>query len=166
MSKVDLTPARVEHTLLGLVEYLRSRYRPSGLGEAVVPVGNLIGLTSDNMTQAATKMSMCLMSLMTASDVGNWMEESSDSVFTKLREQEMIPSSATSILIPLDEVMVRMIAEMGNDKTKDAGWREASCGVVAMVDAKGEILKIRYFGRLPETEKQRLKSQLSAEVFH
>ena len=99
-------------------------------------------------------------------DVENCMEESSDAVFTQLREQETIPSSATSILISLDGVMMRMNEEMVNGKPKDAGWREASCGVVALVDAKGEILKIRYFGRLPETGKQSLKSQLSAEVFH
>ena len=37
--------------------------------------------------------------------------------------------------------MVRMIAEIVNGKTKDAGWRETSCGVVALVDVKGEMLK-------------------------
>ena len=187
--KVDATPVRV-HTLLGEVEYYRARYRPSGLGEALVPVDNIIGLTTGNMTPAAAKLSMYFMSHMTASeshetwkrfvgkgpskaslvrlssDVGKCMEESSDAVFTQLREQETLPSGATSILISLDGVMMRMNAEMVNGKLKDAGWREASCGVVALVDAKGEILKIRYFGRLPETGKQSLKSQLSAEVFH
>ena len=187
--KVDPTPVRA-YTLLGWVEFLRSRYRPSGLGEALFPVDDIIGLTSGNMTPAAAKISMYLMSHMTAresletlkrfcgmgpskaslvrlsSDAGNCMEESSDAVFKQLREQETIPSGATSILISLDGVMVRMIAEIANGKPKDAGWREASCGVVVLVDAKGEILKSRYFGRLPETGKQSLKSQLSAEVFH
>ena len=187
--KVDQTPMRA-HTLLGVVVYLRSRYRPSGSGKALVPVDIIIGLTSGNMTPAAAKMSTYLMSHMTASesqetwkrfcgmgpskaslgrlssDVGNCMEASSDAVFKQLREQETILSGATSILISLDGVMMRMNAEMVKGKPKDAGWREASCGVVALVDAKGEILKSRYFGRLPETGKQSLKSQLSAEVFH
>ena len=187
--KIDQTPMRA-HTLLGSVEYLRSRYLPSGSGKALVPVDIIIGLTSGNMTLAAAKMSTYLMSYMPAresqetwerfvgmgpslaslvrlsSDVGNCMEASSDAVFTQLREQETIPSGATSILISLDVVMVRMNDEMVTGKPKDAGWREASCGVVALVDAKGEILKSRYFGRLPETGKQSLKSQLSAEVFH
>ena len=122
--KVNSTPNRA-HTLLDLVKFLRSRYRPSGLGEALVPADNIIGLTSGNMTLAAAKMSMYLMSHMTAresqktwkrfggmgpskaslvrlsSDVRNCMEESSDAVFTQLREQEIIPSGATSLLISL-----------------------------------------------------------------
>ena len=60
---------------------------------------------------------------------------------------------------------MRMIDEKVNGKPKDAGWREASCGVVALVDDKDEILKCRYFGHLPETWEQSLKSQISAEVF-
>jgi hypothetical protein len=62
--------------------------------------------------------------------------------------------------------MVRMNAETADGKTTDAGWREASCGVVALVDANGEILESRYFGRLPETGKKSLKAQLKAEISH
>ena len=65
-----------------------------------------------------------------SSDDGNCMKESSDAVFTQLREQETIPSNATSTLISLDRVLVQMIDEMVNCKTQNASWSEASlwCG--------------------------------------
>ena len=187
--KVDPT-SKIIQTLLGPVKIDRSRYRPSGKGEALVPADIILGLTTGNMTSAAAQLSMYLMSIMTAresqetwqrilgdgpskaslvrlsSDVGKCMEKSSDAVLEQLREQETIPSDATSLLMGLDGVMMPMLEEMVGGKIRAAGWREASCGVVALLNAKGKILKIRYFGRLPESGKLSLKSQLSAEASH
>ena len=66
---------------------------------------------------------------------------------------------AVSPLVSLDGVMMRMNAGTEDGKPTDAGWREASCGVVAPVGAEGSMLESRYFGRLPETGRTGLKSR-------
>ena len=62
------------------------------------------------------------------------------------------------MLVPLYGVMMRMSAESAVGKATDAGWQEASCGVVALVDAVGNMPESRYFRRLPEAGKSGLKS--------
>ncbi|MCY4287366.1 MAG: hypothetical protein OXC63_02095 [Aestuariivita sp.] len=66
------------------------------------------------------------------------------------------------LTVSLDGVMMRMKAETATD----AGWREAACGVIGFVDADGNMLDARCFGHLPETGKETLKAQLTAELFH
>ena len=92
------------------------------------------------------------------------MDECSDELLAELRAQEDLPDAAVSVLASLDGVMVHMKAEAADGKTTEAGWREASCGVVALVDNEGNMLESRYFGRFPEAGKKNLKSQLKAEV--
>jgi len=48
----------------------------------------------------------------------------------------------------------------------EAGWREASGGVVSLPDAGGSTLRTRYPGRLPEAGRTDLKMRASHEVFH
>ena len=55
--------------------------------------------------------------------------------------------------------MMRMNAEkIGDDVIEDARWREASCGVVSLLDKDGSRLLSRYFARLPEGKKLSLKN--------
>ena len=69
--------------------------------------------------------------------------------------------------VGLDGVMMRMNAEKNGDEViEEAGWREASCGVVTVRDDDGNRLQSRYIGRLPEGEKESLKSQIRKEVNH
>ena len=90
------------------------------------------------------------------------MEECSGELLAELREQEEVPEEAVSALVALDGVMLRMNAETADGGTREAGWREASSGVVALADREGAILETRCFGRLPEAGKKSLKSQLMA----
>ena len=55
---------------------------------------------------------------------------------------------------------------MGSGQAVEPGWREASSGVVSLLDADGNTVQARYFGRLPEQGKTSLKAQVSREVFH
>ena len=187
--KAEVTPGRAM-TMFGPVDFLRSRYRPSGTGASLVPAEAVLGLTACGLTPAAAGLSMYLMSGLTAresedawrrlcgqgpstaslvrlsGEVGTRMEECSGALLAGLREREEMPAEAVSLLVSLDGVMMRMNAETADGKPTDAGWREASCGVVALVDAQGNMLESRVFGRLPEAGKTSLKSQLKAEAFH
>ena len=177
-------------TMSGPVDFLRSRHRPSVAGASLVPAEAIPGQTACGLTPAAAGLPMCLMSGLTARESGDaWkrlsgkgpstaspvrlsgeagtrMEECSGALLPGLREREEMPAEAVSLLVSLDGVMMRMNAGTTDGKPTDAGWREASCGVVALVDAEGNMLESRYFGRLPEAGKASLKSQLSAEAFH
>ena len=185
--KAETTPGRAM-TTFGPVTFGRSRYRPSGGGAALVPAESLLGLTDGGLTPAAAGLSMSLMSSLTAresqdiwarlcgegpsvaslvrlsGEAGNCMDECSDELLAELRAQEDLPDAAVSVLASLDGVMVHMKAETADGKTTEAGWREASCGVVALVDNEGNMLESRYFGRFPEAGKKNLRSQLKAEV--
>ena len=68
--------------------------------------------------------------------------------------------------VALDGVMLRMNGETADGGTREAGWREAASGVVALADREGAILTARCFGRLPEAGRKSLKSRLTAEVTH
>ena len=187
--KAEVTPGRAM-TTFGPVNFDRSRYRPSCGGAALVPAESMLGLTAGGLTPAAAGLSMCLMSALTAresedvwarlcgegpsvaslirlsGEAGNCMDDCCDELLAELRNQEELPEAAVSVLVSLDGVMVHMNAETVQEKATNAGWREASCGVVALVDDKGNMLESRYFGRFPEACKKSLKSQLKAEVSH
>ncbi len=132
-------------TMFGPVAFLRSWCRPSGHGAAPVPAESVPGLTACGLTPAAAGLSMYLTSGLTA-------RESEDAF------RNGGPHVKHGVL--------RMNAGSADGKATDAGWREASCGVVALVDAEGDMLESRCFGRLPEAGKARLKSQLKAKALH
>ena len=187
--KAEVTPGRAM-TMFGPAGFLRSRYRPSGTGASLVPAEAVLGLTACGLTPAAAGLSMYLMSGLTArgsedawrrlcgqgpstaslvrlsGEVGTRVEECSGALLAGLREREEMPAEAVSLLVSLDGVMMRMNAGTADGKPTDAGWREASRGVVALVDAQGSMLESRVFGRLPEAGKTGLKSQLKAEALH
>ena len=187
--RTEATPGQAM-TIFGPVDFCRSRYRPSGRGEAVLPVEATIGLTVGKLTPAAAGLSMYFMSSLTAREseevwnklcgqgpstaslvrlsaaAGRCMEACGDELMEDLRASEGVPEDAASLVVSLDGVMMRMNAEASGDEVTEAGWREASCGVVALVDGEGKTLQSRCFGRLPEAGKVGLKSQLMAETFH
>ena len=59
-----------------------------------------------------------------------------------------------------------MNGETADGGTREAGWREAASGVVALADREGAIRTARCFGRLPEAGRKSLKWRLTAEVTH
>ena len=165
--KAETTPGRAM-TTFGPVTFGRSRYRPSGGGAALVPAESLLGADrwwtdacgggpfnvpdeqSDSPARARTSGRGCagegpsVASLVRLSgEAGNCMDECSDELLAELRAQEDLPDAAVSVLASLDGVMVHMKAETADGKTTEAGWREASCGVVALVDNEGNMLESR-----------------------
>ena len=188
--KADATRA-VVMTMMGPVEYMRSRYRPTnGKGASIVPTDGLLGIVEGAMTPAAGGLGNYLMSCLTAreskeaferfcgtgpststlirmtEEAGRRLEASGEEIEAELRAEEKIPEEAVAVQVSIDGVMMRMNAETEGPHAAEAGWREASCGVVALLDAEGNTLESRCFGRLPEQGKQSLKAQVSREAFH
>ena len=134
--KAEVTPGRAM-TMFGPVDFLRSRYRPSGTGASVVPAEAVLGLTACGLTPAAAGLSMYLMSGLTAresedawrrlcgqgpstaslvrlsGEAGSRMEACSGALLTGLREREEMPAEAVSLLVSLDEVMMRLCCGQG-----------------------------------------------------
>ena len=178
-------------TLFGPVAFDRSRYRPSsGGGEALFPTESVLGLTECGLTPAAAGLSLYFMSNLTAresaeawerlcgkgpsastlvqisTEAGRRFEGFSGDLMVELRADEELHEDAVALLVSLDGVMVRMNAETVDGHVVEPGWREASSGIVAMLDAEGNTVQARYFGRLPEQGKTSLKARASQEVFH
>ncbi len=157
-------------TVFGPVGFWRLRYRPSGTGASLVPAEAV-----PDLTLAAAGLPMHLMSGLTvrgSEDV--WrrpvgqgpsaaLERLSGEVGNRMEE---LPEGAVSLPVSLDGVMMRMNAGTADRKPTDAGWREASCGVVGLVDAEGTMQESWCSGRLPEAGKVSLKAQLRAEALH
>ena len=179
-------------TLFGPVAFNRSRYRPStGRGECFIPAEHVLGLLDGDLTPAAASLSMMLLSSLTVResadiwericgegpsvstlcrltvDVGRCMEECSDQMMAALRAQEELPQNAAMLHASLDGVMMRMNErKQGDNVIEQGGWREASSGIVSVLDPEGNMLDRKYFGRLPEAGKQGLKSQIRDQAFH
>ena len=55
-------------------------------------------------------------------------------------QKEELPEGATMVHVGLDGVMMRMNAEKNGDEViEEAGWREASCGVVTVRERRKQI---------------------------
>ena len=188
--RAEATPGQAM-TLFGKVEYSRSRYRPtSGRGASIFPTEAILGLTEGSMTPAAAGLALWLTANLTARESAEaWarltgsgpavsslvdltgeasrrFEADAEALTGKLMAEEDIHPEAVAVMIALDGVMLRMHAEEVNGKEVPAGWREASCGVAALLDAEGNMLQSVYLGRLPEAGKESLKAQLSRQLFH
>ena len=187
--KVDATRGQAM-TMFGPVGYDRARYRPSGGGASVFPTERVLGLTESSLTPAAAGLSLYLMANLSAresedawvrlcgsgpstssliqltAEAGRRFEDCSGELLADLRSEEEVHEDATALLVSLDGVMVRMNAETVDGTAVEAGWREASSGVVSLLDADGNMVQSSYFGRLPEQGKTSLKAQVSREAFH
>ena len=156
-----------------------------------MPAEHLLGLTEGGQAQAAASLAMMLLNSLTPSEcvdvlkrvtgeapaistlaglaakAGQCLEECSEEVMPEFRKQEKLPENAAFFQTSFDGTMMRMNAgKNGDDVTEEAGWREASCGVLSIFDNGGNKLQRRYLGRLPEKGKQTLKEQLRQEVSH
>ena len=188
--RAEATPGQAM-TLFGPVSFMRSRYRPtSGKGASIFPTEAILGLTEGSMTPAAAGLALWLTANLTARESAEtWarltgsgpavssltglageasrrFEADGGKITDELMAEEEIHPEAVAVLGCLDGVMLRMHAEEVNGKEIGAGWREASCGVAALLDAEGNMLQSVCLGRLPETGKTSLKAQLSRQLFH
>ncbi len=154
------------------------------------PTERVLGLTESSLTPAAAGLSLYLMANLSAresadawvrlcgmgpspssliqmtAEAGRRFEDCSGDLLADLRSEEEVHEDATALLVSLDGVMVRMNAETVDGNAVEAGWREASSGVVSLLDADGNMVQSSYFGRLPERGKTSLKAQVSREAFH
>ena len=187
--KVEATKGRAM-TMSGPVDFGRSRCRPPGGGASVFPTERVLGLTECGLTPAAAGLSLHLMASLTAresedawvrlcgagpsassllqltAEAGRRFEDRSGDLMAELRAEEELHEDATALLVSLDGVKVRMHAGTVDGQAVEPGWREASSGVVALLDAAGNMVQSRCFGRLPEQGKTSLKAQSSKEAFH
>ncbi len=154
--RAGATPGRAM-TVFGPAGFLRSRHRPSGTGASPLPSGAVPGLTpaaglSMHLTGGLTARGsgdawrrLCGSGPSTASlvrlsgEAGSRMEERSGALPADLREREDMPEGAVSLPVPPGGAMMRMNAGTEDGKPTDAGWRGASCGVVALADAGGNM---------------------------
>jgi hypothetical protein len=94
---------------------------------------------------------------------------------SRLRQEEAVPAEAVSMGVSLDGVMVPMIDGDRKGKREQAkaqgkfpsgpsGYQEVGCGTISFYDRHGERLLTRRMGRMPESHKVTLKSQLTAEI--
>jgi len=94
---------------------------------------------------------------------------------TILRAQEDIPEAAVTMAVSLDGVMVPMkdgerqakraqAVAKGKAPSGPAGYQEVGCATVSYYDHNGRRLHTQRMARMPEPNKQTLKSQLTAEV--
>lgn len=92
-----------------------------------------------------------------------------------LRQEEWVPAEAVSMGVSLDGVMVPMkdgdrkgkreqAKAQGKSPSGPSGCQEVGCGTISFYDRDGERLATRRMGRMPESHKATLKSQLTAEV--
>ena len=189
--RAEATPGQAM-TLFGKVEYTRSRYRlghhrarahhssrprpfpDRGLDDAG---GSRAGAVAHRQPHRpgerrglgpAHRVRTCgrpLVDRDAAAEASRRFEADGGKITDELMAEEEIHPEAVAVLGCLDGVMLRMHAEEVC-KEIGAGWREASCGVAALLDAEGNMLQRVCLGRLPETGKTSLKGQLSRQLFH
>lgn len=79
-----------------------------------------------------------------------------------LSMDEKIPAEAVCLAVSLDGVMIGM--KNLQENSHGTIWQEASCGTVSLFDKEGERLCTYYYGRMPESKKITLKTQLKNHV--
>lgn len=91
---------------------------------------------------------------------------------SELRSQETIPEEAVTVSVSIDAVKVPMKnggrSEKRNQEDKQpkgpSGFKDVGCGEISYYDENGERLDTYRYGRMPESKKVTLRSQLSAEL--
>lgn len=91
---------------------------------------------------------------------------------SELRSQETIPAEATTVIVSLDAVKVPM--KDGGRKEKrsqdgklpkgPSGFKDVTCGEISFYDEEGERLETYRYGRMPESKRRTLRSELLAEL--
>ena len=125
---------------------------PAAASVAMALLSNVTARESEDLWKRLVGEGPSLCTLVKlASEAGRCLEECSTEVMDELREQEELPENAFLIHVGLDGVMMRMHAEKNGDEViEEAGWREASSGVVTVRDDdEMSRLQSRYIGRLP-----------------
>ena len=181
-------------TLLGQVDYTRSRYRGRGKKNSLCPVDETLGLLEGRMTRPAGQLAMSLISELPLRQCQEFLHEAGgmmpsvstlqrllqethwawqnieEDAMPVIRAMEDIPKEAKTMAVSLDGAMVRLrpdeqpIGAEGSALSTGSNWREASCGTISFHDQDGTTLKTISSGRMPEKNKLSLKHWLSQEL--
>jgi hypothetical protein len=95
----------------------------------------------------------------------------------ELRTGEDVPAKAATVSVSLDGVLLPMKdgqrAEKREQSREDgkrtkgpAGYSEAGCATLSLLDAQGNRLSTIRLGRMPERKKETLKEMLAADLQH
>ena len=87
----------------------------------------------------------------------------------EVRQQETVPQEVETVAVSLDGVMAPLREEEaperpGGKKRRRVAYHEASCGTVSLHDPEGARLDTIFCGRMSESMKPTLQSQLEAET--
>ena len=181
-------------TLLGQVDYTRSRYRGRGKKNSLCPVDETLGLLEGRVTRPAAQLAMSLISELPLRQCQEFLHEAGgmmpsvstlqrllqethwawqkieEDAMPVIRAMEDIPKEAKTMAVSLDGAMVRLrpdeqpIGAEGSALSTGSNWREASCGTISFHDQDGTTLKTISSGRMPEKNKLSLKHWLSQEL--
>jgi len=175
-------------TASGSISILRSLYRAKNETKSLCPLELRAGIVEGRWSPRAAKQALLAVSQITPSEAAHFFrelggmqpskssldrlpkklssqwEENKENFEKNLREQTEIPSSAATVSVSLDGVLVPI---QGNVVIPgDFRYEEASCGTLSYYDGEGEPLMTRRYGCMPEHKKMTLKAFLAKEVDH
>ncbi len=182
---------RAEETYVGQAGEMRVErhlYQPVGGGPSICPLELRAGIVEGKWTPRAARLMASVVAEMPPGDaegiIGEFggMRPSASSLDRipkllserwgehriewedLLRVQDRVPKDAATIAVSLDGVHVPLKKkEVQDDPKNKTGYREASCGTLSYLDKEGNRISTVRFARMPETKKQTLKAQLTAE---
>ena len=182
---------RAERTYVsqaGPMRLERSLYQPVGGGPSICPMDLQAGIVEGTWTPRAARIMATVVTEVPPGDAEDiiaefgGMKPSASSLDRmpkllsarweehrieqeeELRARDVVPKEAAVIAVSLDGVHVPLKKkEVQDDPKNKNGYREASCGTVSYLDKNGNRLSTVRFGRMPESKKRTLKSQLKAE---
>ncbi len=174
----------------------RCIYVPRGGGRAVCPLELRAGIVENHWTPRAARLMARAVGCAPPREAADFFEElggmtpstssldripkrlssiwenKREDFENELREQEVVPSEATTVAVSIDGVYVPTKAGNSAKKSRSkeaklqgpAGFREVECGAVSLYNDEGERLQTTRYGRKPEQNKATLKSQVQAEL--
>lgn len=171
---------------LGPLRVTRHLYRPVGGGRTICPLELRAGIVEGAWTPRAARLMVLMVAEVPPLDAARLLKEigglepsasSLDRLPKRISErweenrveweevlrlQDSIPAEATTMGVMIDGVHAPMRKPKGAPKEESA-YKEASCGTVTFFDRDAKPLKTVRYGRMPETKKATLKTQLRAE---
>jgi hypothetical protein len=198
-NRLDQKRRATYYCLAGKISLERFLYKPEGSGRPICPLELRAGIVEGSWTPCAAEIMLRSVALMSPYEaerllpkfggfrpsrssldrlpkaVSKRWEESRTEWETAIRDTEVVPTAAGTVVLSLDGVTVPMkdgkraekreeARNRGKQTRGPAGYREASCGVVSIYNDHEERLQTAYYARMPESKKVTLHEQLLAET--